>query len=386
VHKRSDAVAALPVAKKQRQESAGATAVATKDGARARAAGDDDEDSPVVQFAEKILPQELAEFTYVFRNGLRYIKPYHYQMKVFAKGRWFGKPLLDVVTQEFKAYDRAYNAQAIEAGVIQLNGQNTTPDRLVRCHDVLTHRLHRHEPPVVGAAISIVSQTDDLVVVNKPASIPVHPTGRFRRNTVLLIMAKEHGMTNLHPVHRLDRLTSGVLLLARSPARAVALYRQITGHSVRKQYLARVSGDFPHAEIEVKEPILTVEKFSGRSEVNPAGKAASTLFRKLHFNGTSTLLECLPRTGRTHQIRVHLLWLKFPILNDPLYGRVPRMAPQRLALPPYEDELCPECRNPHEDPSVEELSMCLHALSYSGEEGWRFEVPRPDWAEESWQG
>lgn len=76
--------------------------------------------------------------------------------------------------------------------------------------------MHRHEPPVVGKPLEILVDDGEVLVVDKPASIPVHPCGRFRHNTVIFILGKEQGISELHTVHRLDRLTSGVLLFART--------------------------------------------------------------------------------------------------------------------------------------------------------------------------
>lgn len=83
-------------------------------------------------------------------------------------------------------------------------------------NDLMKNKVHRHEPPVVGHPIEIIEENDEVVVVDKPASLPVHPCGRFRHNTVIFILGKERGLSELHTVHRLDRLTSGVLLFART--------------------------------------------------------------------------------------------------------------------------------------------------------------------------
>lgn len=80
----------------------------------------------------------------------------------------------------------------------------------------MKNTVHRHEPPVVGAPLQILVDDGEVLVVDKPASIPVHPCGRFRHNTVIFILGKERGLSELHTVHRLDRLTSGVLLFART--------------------------------------------------------------------------------------------------------------------------------------------------------------------------
>lgn len=83
-------------------------------------------------------------------------------------------------------------------------------------NDLMKNTVHRHEPPVVCTPLEILADDGEVLVVNKPASIPVHPCGRFRHNTVIFILGKERGVSELHTVHRLDRLTSGVLLFART--------------------------------------------------------------------------------------------------------------------------------------------------------------------------
>lgn len=80
----------------------------------------------------------------------------------------------------------------------------------------MKNTVHRHEPPVIGKALEVLVDDGEVLVVDKPASIPVHPCGRFRHNTVIFILGKELGIRELHTVHRLDRLTSGVLLFART--------------------------------------------------------------------------------------------------------------------------------------------------------------------------
>jgi tRNA pseudouridine synthase 8/2,5-diamino-6-(5-phospho-D-ribitylamino)-pyrimidin-4(3H)-one deaminase len=108
-----------------------------------------------------------------------------------------------------------------------------------------SHTVHRHEPPVTAEPIKIIHETDEILVVNKPGSIPIHPTGRFRHNTVVFILAAEKGYTKLHLVHRLDRLTSGLLLLAKTSECANRIAQQIKSSNVRKEYIAKVIGNFP---------------------------------------------------------------------------------------------------------------------------------------------
>ncbi|KAF3426946.1 hypothetical protein E2986_03356 [Frieseomelitta varia] len=163
---------------------------------------------------------------------------------------------------------------------------------------------------------------EDVVVVNKPASIPVHPCGRYRHNTVVFILAKEYNLKNLRTIHRLDRLTSGILLFGRTPKKARQMEHQIRNRQVHKQYVCRVEGEFPEEEVVCSEPIEVVSYKIGVCKVSEKGKDCVTRFKRLSYNGKSSVVLCKPQTGRMHQIRVHLQYLGYPVVNDPLYNHV----------------------------------------------------------------
>lgn len=97
----------------------------------------------------------------------------------------------------------------------------------------MKNTVHRHEPPVVGKPLKVLVDDGEVLVVDKPASIPVHPCGRFRHNTVIFILGKERGISELHTVHRLDRLTSGVLLFARTLETSKKLDQLVRDRQVR---------------------------------------------------------------------------------------------------------------------------------------------------------
>lgn len=180
--------------------------------------------------------------------------------------------------------------------------------------------MHRHEPPVTAEPIRLLAENDDVVVIDKPSSIPVHPCGRFRHNTVIFILGKEHQLKELHPLHRLDRLTSGVLMFAKTAAVSEKIHEQVRDRQLEKEYVCRVAGEFPDKEVICKEPILVVSYKVGVCRVDPQGKPCETVFQRLSYNGRSSVVQCRPLTGRTHQIRVHLQFLGHPILNDPIYN------------------------------------------------------------------
>ncbi|XP_061700753.1 RNA pseudouridylate synthase domain-containing protein 2 isoform X2 [Syngnathoides biaculeatus] len=273
--------------------------------------------NPGVSFSQ----EHFDETSYYFEDGLRKVRPYYFDFKTYCKGRWVGKSLLEVFESEFRAESIEYYQSAVKEGRIRLNETPVEDLSVVlKNNDHIKNTVHRHEPPVVAKPLEVLLDDGEVLVVDKPASIPVHPCGRFRHNTVIFILGKERGLSELHTVHRLDRLTSGVLLFARTLEVSKKLDQLVRDRKLEKEYVCRVEGEFPEGELVCEEPILVVSFKIGLCRVDPKGKECRTVFQRLSFNGKSSVVRCLPLTGRTHQIRVHLQYLGFPILRDPIYG------------------------------------------------------------------
>uniref|UniRef100_A0A8C6R2T1 Pseudouridylate synthase RPUSD2 n=1 Tax=Nannospalax galili TaxID=1026970 RepID=A0A8C6R2T1_NANGA len=265
--------------------------------------------------------EHFAETSYYFEGGLRKVRPYYFDFRTYCKGRWVGHSLLHVFNTEFRAQPLTYYEAAVRAGRLHLNEEPVQDLSIVlKDNDFLRNTVHRHEPPVTAEPIRLLAENEDVVVVDKPSSIPVHPCGRFRHNTVIFILGKEHQLKELHPLHRLDRLTSGVLMFAKTATFSEKIHEQVRDRQLEKEYVCRVDGEFPDKEVTCKEPILVVSYKVGVCRVDPRGKPCETVFQRLSYNGHSSVVRCLPLTGRTHQIRVHLQFLGHPILNDPIYN------------------------------------------------------------------
>ncbi|XP_061855040.1 pseudouridylate synthase RPUSD2 [Colius striatus] len=263
----------------------------------------------------------FAETSYYFEGGLRKVRPYYFDFCTYCKGRWVGRSLLHVFSTEFRAQPLAYYRAAARAGRLRLNEEPVRDlDIVLKNNDFLRNTVHRHEPPVTAQPIRILVEDEEVVVVDKPSSLPVHPCGRFRHNTVIFILGKEHDLKELHTVHRLDRMTSGVLMFAKTAEVSKRLDEQVRERQLEKEYVCRVAGQFPADEVVCEEPILVVSYKVGVCRVDPRGKPCTTVFQRLSYNGRSSVVRCLPRTGRTHQIRVHLQYLGHPIVNDPIYN------------------------------------------------------------------
>ncbi|SCZ89782.1 BZ3500_MvSof-1268-A1-R1_Chr1-3g01575 [Microbotryum saponariae] len=218
---------------------------------------------------------------------------------------------------------------------------------------------HRHEPPVVAGPIRIIydgrlpGNDGETLVVEKPGSMPVHSTGRYHFNTLLSILKHDYDLPLVHsksmfsmnvsssivefvaltcpPLpcaasNRLDRLTSGVMICALTVDASKKLGawfggQRRDGGTVHKEYVARCVGKFPEEEVSCEEPLMTIDRQIGINVVHSEGRSAKTIFTRLSYDAKSntSAVHCRPITGRSHQIRVHLQFLGFPIANDPIY-------------------------------------------------------------------
>ncbi|KAL2862722.1 uncharacterized protein BJX67DRAFT_375058 [Aspergillus lucknowensis] len=289
---------------------------------------------------------------YYFEGGLRRVRPYHYTYNTYCKERWRNRELLDIFTSEFRDREPGYYKKALEEGHVCVNGKPASPNTILRNGEVVSHTLHRHEPPVTGNDIGIIHESDDLLVIDKPAGVPVHSTGRYHYNSVIEILRSKYGSQFVpRPCNRLDRLTSGVMFVGKTAKGAERMTVKLKARTIQKEYVARVKGKFPDGVIVVDQPVMSVNPKVGLNRVRATGKEAKTKFRRLAYYPPSdpahptrgpagtesvhpatpppsyinesegySIVHCLPLTGRTHQIRVHLQFLGHPISNDPIYS------------------------------------------------------------------
>ncbi|KAL7161886.1 hypothetical protein ACSBR2_042378 [Camellia fascicularis] len=356
---------------------------------------------------------------YIFRNGVRYVRPYYFEFICHVKNRWAGKTIVDLFSDEFKGRPYDYYVSAVKSGRIQVDGEMVPVSYIVQPSQKISHFLHRHEPPVKAMEVSVLQKELDVLTVCKPASVPVHPCGQYRKNTVVGILQAEHGLASLFPIHRLDRLVSGLLILATSASKADLFRQQIEAGMVEKQYVAKVIGVFPEDEQVVnanvnynaREGRSTTEVESVENGSTPLkGKAACTKFTRISTNGTHSIILCEPITGRTHQIRVHLQYMGHPIANDMLYlsevtdrstkgmgaDRAAAKSAQSLPSNPDKDCSAGSEENSKEDFSIDpmctncpnlapkgydehEEGLWLHCVRYTGPD-WIYECSYPDWA------
>ena len=237
---------------------------------------------------------------------------------------------LDACLSQISGLTRSRCSHLIEDGQVLLDGK--TPKNKTKVKVGQTVMWHVPEPSKLTLTpeeipIEILYQDEDLAVVNKPRGMVVHPGAGVENGTLVnaLLYQLDHlsginGMLRPGIVHRLDKDTSGVLLIAKNDLSHQGLSKQIAEKSACREYIALVQGNIKQDNGVVDAPIGRHKKMRKKMAVVPDGRYARTHYRVIHRWGDTTLVCCRLETGRTHQIRVHMAYIGHPVVNDPVYG------------------------------------------------------------------
>jgi RluA family pseudouridine synthase len=280
-----------------------------------------------------------------------------------------GQTMLDALCCVVKHLPVAYWETECARGLI-LNQKHepVAATQIVRAGERYRHIFPNVTEPDVNGAVEILHEDEALIVLNKPAPLPMHAGGRFYRNTLQHLLNEVYHPQKLRPAHRLDANTTGIVLVTRTRQFAGRLQTQFARGQVEKLYLVRVQGQPEEDSFRCDMPISARSgEFGSRTVDMEAGMEARTEFRVRQRNADgTTLLEARPLTGRTHQIRVHLWHLGFPVGGDPAY------------LPGKK-------RGSLQTLSVDDPPLCLHAWKIKfihplSNQPVTFTAPPPLWA------
>ncbi|MBQ6551314.1 MAG: RluA family pseudouridine synthase [Lachnospiraceae bacterium] len=241
------------------------------------------------------------------------------------------KARLDMFLLEmYPEHTRSYLQKEIKAGNVLLNGLKTRPGVSLKPGDTVDAEFSEPEEPEVlpeDIPLSIVYEDQDVILVDKPKGMVVHPAPGHTSGTLVNALLYHctdlsgiNGVLRPGIVHRIDKDTTGIVIACKNDKAHISLSEQLAAHTVTRRYYALVHGNFRDDEGTVDAPIGRNRTDRKKMAVDPSGKEAVTHYRVLERFGQYTFIECRLETGRTHQIRVHMSSIGHPLLGDLQYG------------------------------------------------------------------
>ena len=237
------------------------------------------------------------------------------------------KALVDLLEDK----SRAYILKCIEEEKVSVNGKIEKPSYLLKENDLITYEpLEEKKLSLEGQNLNleIVYEDEDVAVVNKPKGMVVHPAAGNYENTLVHGLLYEledlstiNGVARPGIVHRIDKDTTGLLMIAKNDKASLSLTEQLKAHTCKRTYQALVYGTIQENKGKINAPIGRDQMDRKKMAVTKNGKEAITQFTVLKRFKDFTLVECALETGRTHQIRVHFSYIGHPLVGDKVYGR-----------------------------------------------------------------
>ncbi len=247
------------------------------------------------------------------------------EINVITSGQRLDKALADL-----SPLSRGQANDQIKQGLVLVNGQQKKAKYTVQAGDVICFELPKEEVLEYQAQnipLDIIYEDDALAIINKPQGMVVHPSAGHPSGTMVNALkyhikdlSSINGVVRPGIVHRIDKDTSGLLMVAKTDAAHQALTEELKAKKSLRKYLAIVHGNLPNDRGMIEAPIGRSEKDRKKQAVTAKGKEAVTRFTVLERFGDYSLVELQLETGRTHQIRVHMAYIGHPVAGDPLYG------------------------------------------------------------------
>ena len=233
-----------------------------------------------------------------------------------------GFPIEKYFATRFSYQDEEEWSRQIFAGKIIVNGKVALIGQKLRTSDLTVTNAGFRIEPAADRTLNVIYEDKDIRAFNKRAPIPVHPCGRYYKNSMTEILKQEYPDEVPRPIQRLDVTTTGIIVFARTQKAAAFLMKEFKQNRVEKEYLALVEGVPRSKQFTIDKPIgkLAASKRVVGGEI-PGSQPARTHVEWLTSINDRSLLRVIPRSGRTNQIRVHLASVGLPIYNDSVYGR-----------------------------------------------------------------
>lgn len=238
-----------------------------------------------------------------------------------------GERLDKVLVSAFPQYSRSALEKLISSDLVAVNGKIQRSSYRLKATDTIEVDLQLFTRPIESIDLPIIYQDDDVLVINKPAGVLTHAKGTLHNEATVATFIKPFlngedewkSSNRAGIVHRLDRGTSGLIVCAKNEEAQTFLQKQFANRKVKKTYVAIIQGEMPEPKGKIDVPIERNPKQPATFRPGINGKSAQTDFEVTSVKNGYTLIKLSPFTGRTHQLRVHLQYLKHPIVGDEMY-------------------------------------------------------------------
>ena len=295
-------------------------------------------------------------------------------IKVILPKRFNGQRIDSAMAEMLPNLSRSKITSSIKAGDALLNGHKFKPKDKASGEEIINFNIkinNNNQWVAENISLDIIYEDEDILIINKPSGLVTHPgPGNWRgtlANALLHYNADLSILDRAGIVHRLDKNTSGLMVVAKNPKSQKYLVEEFQAHSVEREYSAIVYGNMISGGI-VDDPISRDPKDRIKQAVRVNGKEAVTHYRVIDRYENHTHIKALLETGRTHQIRVHLSHIGYPLVGDPLYGG-------RLRFPKKAREEIKEALKAFQRQALHSKKLTLKHPTSGDEMSWKIELP-----------
>ena len=296
-------------------------------------------------------------------------------IKVILPKRFNGQRIDSAMAEMLPNLSRSKITSSIKAGDALLNGHKFKPKDKASGEEIINFNIkikNNNQWAAENISLDIIYEDEDILIINKPSGLVTHPgPGNWSGTLANALLAYDDNLSKLDRagiVHRLDKNTSGLMVVAKNPKSQKYLVEEFQAHSVEREYSAIIYGNMISGGI-VDDPISRDPKDRIKQAVRVNGKEAVTHYRVIDRYANHTHIKALLETGRTHQIRVHLSHIGYPLVGDPLYGG-------RLRFPKKAREEIKQALQAFQRQALHSKKLTLKHPTTGNEMSWKIELPK----------